>query len=543
MKTDCFTIRQIVRLLLVEKLGNREISRRLKVPSSTVSKYKKLTDCCCISFDELNAFEDKKFLDTLRQRDSVVYLKPDFEEIERIRRSHKRMTLEKAFDLSYFSQSLQKGESFYSLAHLYDLFDEWYQEFHGKPKISKIPCNPGDRLEIDFVGDILHWIDGNGQKHEARVFSAAYRYSNFIYAEAFEDMTKTSWLTGIVHTLEAYGVPRSIGFDNDKSLVKKPDVYIAELSAAMRELCDYYGIDPSSCRIKKPSHKGVVEGSCGIIEKEAYVDLEGFTGYMYAKDLDDVNQKLRDKVDSINEKPFVINGKGSRKLNFDKYEKRELKRCPSIAYEICEWKILRVDKYGWVKVDENKRYLVHYLQRNKEVICKLSSTSVRFYSKDKHIDCGCYDRRYSTEYESISKPEYYDPTERAITKGFQETLGEFESLGYALANIVGYLRSVFNSESSTAITNYKKVMGIKGLCKKHGAKIVDEGCKVAAEANQTSNYELIKSYIIDSIYKINEKKSKYKVDKDKDYPKESGKSEVGVKLRGAESYSGGAQHE
>lgn len=63
-------------------------------------------------------------------------------------------------------------------------------------------------------------------------------------------MTKTSWLTGIVHTLEAYGVPRSIGFDNDKSLVKKPDVYIAELSAAMRELCDYYGIDPSSCRIK-----------------------------------------------------------------------------------------------------------------------------------------------------------------------------------------------------------------------------------------------------------------------------------------------------
>ena len=108
---------------------------------------------------------------------------------------------------------------------------------------------------------------------------------------------------------------------------------------------------------------------------------------------------------------------------------------------------------------------------------------------------------------------------------------------------MGYLRSVFNSESSTAITNYKKVMGIKGLCKKHGAKIVDEGCKVAAEANQTSNYELIKSYIIDSIYKINEKKSKYKVDKDKDYPKESGKSEVGVKLRGAESYSGGAQHE
>ena len=32
---------------------------------------------------------------------------------------------------------------------------------------------------------------------------------------------------------------------------------------------------------------------------------------MYAKDLDDVNQKLRDKVDSINEKPFVINGKGT----------------------------------------------------------------------------------------------------------------------------------------------------------------------------------------------------------------------------------------
>lgn len=124
---------------------------------------------------------------------------------------------------------------------------------HGKAKISSIPCNPGDYLEIDMVGDALHWIDGTGQRKELRVFVAALRYSGIFYAEAFLDEKLPSWLKGTVHALHEFGIPLAISCDNAKALVKKPHKHMAELTTAMRQLCAYYDMEAYVSQSYSPS--------------------------------------------------------------------------------------------------------------------------------------------------------------------------------------------------------------------------------------------------------------------------------------------------
>lgn len=186
-----------------------------------------------------------------------------------------------------------------------------------------------------FVGDDLHWIDGEGISHKARVFVAAYKYSGFYYAEAFKNEKVTSWLHGIVNTLEKYGVPRAISFDNARALVSKPDRYIAELRVSMHHLCEHYSLIPNSSKVRQPTHKNVAEYSVGLTER-AFANLESFTGAMFARDLKDVNQKQQDEIDIINKTPFKENGKGSRYLSYQNYERPQLKVPPLIPFEICE---------------------------------------------------------------------------------------------------------------------------------------------------------------------------------------------------------------
>lgn len=548
MSVSVTRIRQIIKAILVDKLGNREICRQLKEASSTVSRYCKLAEACCLSYDELSKLSDKEFLSALKNKPVIEYIQPDLDEIERYFRSHKKVTLEKAIEAVYFSIIPQDGQKHYSLAHVYDLFLTWNKEIHGVKNVSSIPCNPGDILEVDFVGDDLHWIDGDGISHKARVFVGAYKYSGFFYAEAFENEKVTSWLHGIVNTLEKYGVPRAISFDNARALVSKPDRYIAELSVSMFHLCDHYSLIPNSCKVRHPTHKNVAEYSVGLTER-AFANLESFTGAMFARDLKDVNQKLQQEIDIINKTPFKENGKGSRYLSYQNYERPQLKVPPLIPFEICEPVKLLVDGNGWVKVDGNKRYLVHYSMRRKEVVAELGYTTISFYNPKTYVLCGRYARDYSPNYASHKDESMLNPVEVALTKGLDETVKEFRANGHATTNILKYLKEIFNDQNP-AISKYKLVMGMHGLCKSHGVTVVDEACAQAAREGKISDYQLIKKIIHESITRINAhgrvsggKSSTAKKEQNIEVSQQGANTSNGMKLRGVNYFKGGYNHE
>ncbi|MBQ8477308.1 MAG: hypothetical protein IJ505_02315, partial [Succinivibrio sp.] len=104
MKTDISKLRLIVKAILVENLKNREICRKYGVNSSTVSRYARDLNSTVLSWDELSKLDDEDFLIAIKPKAIQKFVQPDFDAIYATKLSHKKMSLEKAFDFSYYNQ-------------------------------------------------------------------------------------------------------------------------------------------------------------------------------------------------------------------------------------------------------------------------------------------------------------------------------------------------------------------------------------------------------------------------------------------------------
>ena len=137
----------------------------------------------------------------------------------------------------------------------------------------------------------------------------------------------------------------------------------------------------------------------------------------------------------------------------------------------------------------------------------------------------------------------------ALTKGLDETVKEFRANGHATTNILRYLEAIFNDQNP-AISKYKLVMGMHGLCKSHGVTVVDEACAQAAREGKISDYQLIKKIIHESITRINAhgrvsegKSSTAKKEQNIEVSQQGANTSNGMKLRGVNYFKGGYNHE
>lgn len=143
-----------------------------------------------------------------------------------------------------------------------------------------------------------------------------------------------------------------------------------------------------------------------------------------------------------------------------------------------------------------------------------------FFSKTDHRLVGSYTRDYSPEYKNIEDPSLLSPTDKAFRRGYDALAEEFKSHGYALDNILNYLKLIYKTNEgqsedasqetatykSPQMILYRKSMGLFGLCKRHGAKIVDKACKTADSYDRADDYEFIKKCIKSELRDINEGK-------------------------------------
>lgn len=130
----------------------------------------------------------------------------------------------------------------------------------GKPTVlachGNVQAIPGERMEIDFAGDNLKWIDPNCDLQRARLFIAVLPYSNLTYAEAFPNAKQQSWISGTVPALEYFGgTPQVLAMDNAKALVKHSSWYEGEVQWTVRFVCNYYDIEPWACQPRRPKQK------------------------------------------------------------------------------------------------------------------------------------------------------------------------------------------------------------------------------------------------------------------------------------------------
>jgi transposase len=146
----------------------------------------------------------------------------------------------------------------------------------------------GEKMFVDYAGQQIPMRDQNaGKVHMAEVFVAVLGASNYTYAEASWDQGLESWINSHIHAYEYFGgVPKTILYDNLKSVVISRYVNHIQFNQKFIEFAGYYLFAPKATGVRKPHEKGKVESGVGYVEKNFlagrdirnFVDLEVQSG-------------------------------------------------------------------------------------------------------------------------------------------------------------------------------------------------------------------------------------------------------------------------
>lgn len=214
----------------------------------------------------------------------------------------------------------------YSYQRFTHMYRQWVKVTGATMRIER---KPGERIEVDWAGDTMTYIDpGSGAERHAYLFVAVLSYSAHYYIEAFADMTLPSWLDAHIAAFEAFGgAGRFLVPDNLRTGVSKADRYEPVLNPAYAQLADHYGTVVMPARVRKPRDKGQVENVVrfGANAVGAILRNRRFVGLV------ELNAAIAEQVAALNAKPFQKR-EGSRREVFLRDEQPLLIPLPPMRF-------------------------------------------------------------------------------------------------------------------------------------------------------------------------------------------------------------------
>ncbi len=237
--------------------------------------------------------------------------------------------------------------------------------------------NPGERVEVDWAGDVLEWIDPSSEKiNKAYIFVGCLGYSQLIFAKAYSSMKEIDFLTAHEAMFNFYGgVTEVICPDNTKTAVIKSNKYDPDLNAEYDRFTKHYGVTVVPARIYSPKDKALVEGAVKLVQRYFRWKNRNVT----FTSLGEVNKVLREICEIINSKVhrrFRI----SRREMFKQEEISKLKPLPDVKYELCETKFCKVHPDGTICIN-HRYYSVPYNLVGESIFAKIYGNTLDLFHK------------------------------------------------------------------------------------------------------------------------------------------------------------------
>ena len=235
--------------------------------------------------------------------------------------------------------------------------------------------NPGERVEVDWAGDVVTWIDPRDMKpQKAYVFVSCLGYSQLIFAKAFSTMKEIDFLSAHESMFEFYsGVTEVICPDNTKTAVIKSNRYDPDLNVEYNRFTKHYGVTVAPARVYSPKDKALVEGAVKLVQRLLKWKMRG----KKLTSLKQINQLLAEVVLQINEKSHT-RFKISRREMFSLEEAQKLKPLPTVQYELSETKFCKVHQDGTVQVNL-RYYSVPYRLEGKSLQVKIYAHTLEIF--------------------------------------------------------------------------------------------------------------------------------------------------------------------
>jgi transposase len=242
---------------------------------------------------------------------------------------------------------------------------------------------PAKLMEVDFAGDMLHYVDStSGELIACPVFVAILPFSGYGYVEALPDTRLTQVVRALNNAIAYFGgVPQTVKSDNMRQWVTKSCRYEPVFTDMLEQWANHNHIALLAARPYKPKDKASVENNVKITYRRIYAGLRNDIFHSLAE----LNKAIQAKLDqhhrlNFQKKTF------SRKELFDNQEKSLLQPLPESSYSIRHYTKAKVQKHYHVLVGEDWHYYsVPYRYIGKEVRIVYCTDTVEIYSESQRI--------------------------------------------------------------------------------------------------------------------------------------------------------------
>jgi len=444
-----------------EGLSLREIARQTKKDFRTVQKYAYQNDwnpAVKLKMEPEDYPVLGEYIPTINE-----WLEGDEREPRKqrhtISRVHKRLQKEHGYKGSYSSvkryynrkkdELKKRKESFLPLAH------------------------PPGNAQADF-GDFKYY-DGYGREREGHALVVAFPHSNTGWIQVYQSENQECLLTGLKRIFyHIGGVPIRLRCDNMSTAVTEI------LEGAERVITDgfyrfmlHHRFKVDFCNPSKGNEKGSVENKVGYTRRNMLVPVPVIT------DFDTFNEELLRLCDEDHGREHYEQDEQLNELWEN--EKKHLLTLPEYEYEVFSYESLKVDNYGFIRIDTTK-YGLPPEMLNKVVQAKIYFDKIDVYYERSLLKS--FRRSYEKNGEDTDWKDYLP----ALVKkpGATEHTRFFNQMPKLWQE---YLKSVKGKERKSALMLLSEIVadGNEALC--------DEALELAGEYGKLDSDNIRQCYL------------------------------------------------
>ena len=270
------------------------------------------------------------------------------------------------------------------------------------------------------------------------------------------------------------GVTRTVVLDNLKEGVLSPDVYDPALNPLYRDMLAHYGVVALPCRVRHPDRKGKVESGIGHTQRTALKGLR-------FENLDEAQQHLDDW--DARWADTRIHGTTKRQVAAMFAEERpHLLPLPLEPFRYYQYGKRTVHLDGHVEVD-GAYYSAPPGNIGRELLVQWDGRCVRLLD----VRTGELLREHRAQ-ERGRHRTHHDDRPKSTPSSTDSVLLRARALGKSAGTVAA---EIHRRDGEPGV---RRILGLLGLARKHGALAVEDACALALSVGSPS-YRFVRSYL------------------------------------------------
>ena len=466
-------IKEILRLVHICSLSNREIAQSCDVACSTVSDYLIRAKAAGVNWPDAADLTETELEERLFPNEhlasSVQRPPPDCDYIYDQLRRYRNVNLT-------LTQLWLEYKEKHSDGYQYTQFCAYYHRWRGRlDYCMRQEHRAGEKTFIDYSDGLAIVNHLTGELIPTQLFVAVWGASNYTYADATLSQTLPDWIGSHVRAFQYFGcLARMLVPDNLKSGVNKACFYEPELNPTYAEMAEHYGCAVLPARPYRPRDKAKAEVGVLIAQRWILAVLRQRTFYS----LTELNAAIRECLERLNTRPMRRLGKSRRDL-FETIDRPNALPLPPRAYEYAEWLKATVNIDYHIEIDHHY-YSISFQLLRERLDVRLTATTVEAFHKGERVAAHVrsYVKGAHTTLREHMPPEHQQYAEWSPSR-FIQWAGK---IGVATAQLVEKIMAARTYPEQ----GYRACMGIIHLGQHYEPERVEAAAKRAIKYNTCS---------------------------------------------------------